>query len=472
MNEIIETPSLLDTKLDARELSDDARLDEIAAALGAALAEGRTGAVRAFLERHESADQATILDHLPTAETQAAMRILPLRDRAEVFGYLAPDCQIEIAETMPRPDLAALMTAMSHDERVDFYKRLAPLAQEAVMPGLALAEREDLRKLSSYAEDRVGAVMTSDYAVLAPDMSVPEALEALRRQAIEAETVYQAYIIDEERRLLGAVSLRDLIIAPPRARIRDVMDRDPLSIAAAAPRDEAADLIARYDLMALPVLDAENRLVGIVTQDDAMDVQEERATEDFQRIGTVQPIGTSVRRARIPTLYRARIVWLVLLVFGNILSGAGIALFEDTIAAYVALVFFLPLLIGSGGNAGSQAATLTVRALATGDVRPKDWGRLFGREIVVALLLGLTMAFAVSFIGVYRGGVELAVVVALSMVLIVVIGSAVGMTLPFVLSRLGRDPATASAPLVTSIADVVGVLIYFAIATSVLDLPA
>lgn len=472
MNDVIDTTTLLDAKLDSEALADEARLDEIGGALRTALAEGRATAVREFLERHESADQAAIVDHVDTADALAALRTLPLRDRAEVFGYLSSDCQIDVAEAMGRHDLAALMNAMSHDERVDFYKRLAPLAQEAVMPGLARAEREDLRKLSSYPEDRVGAVMTSDYAVLSPEMTVPEAIEALRRQAIDAETVYQAYIVDEARRLLGVVSLRDLMIAPPRARVRDVMDCDPLFVGANAKREEAANLIARYDLMALPVINGDDRLVGIVTQEDAMDVQEERATEDFQRIGTVQPIGTSVKRAQIPTLYKARIVWLVLLVFGNVLSGAGIALFEDTIAAYVALVFFLPLLIGSGGNAGSQAATLTVRALATGDVRLRDCGRLLGRELIVAVLLGLTMAVAVSFIGAYRGGVELAIVVAVSMVVIVVIGSVVGMTLPFVLSRFGRDPATASAPLVTSIADVAGVLIYFAVATAVLDTPA
>jgi len=226
--------------------------------------------------------------------------------------------------------------------------------------------------------------------------------------------------------------------------------------------------ISRYDVLAMPVVDAQNRIVGIVTHDDAMDVLQEEATEDFHRVGSVGDLDRSVRGASIGLLYRKRIGWLILLVFGNLLSGAGIHYYEDTIASVVALVFFLPLLIGSSGNAGAQAATLMVRALATGDVMLKDWGRMLGREVLIALLLGLTMALAVSTIGWYRGGTGVAVSVALTMVLVVIVGSLIGMSLPFVLSRLKLDPATASAPLVTTLADAAGVFIYFGVATAIL----
>jgi magnesium transporter len=202
-----------------------------------------------------------------------------------------------------------------------------------------------------------------------------------------------------------------------------------------------------------------------------MDVAEQEATEDFHSIGTVGKLEKSVRDAGVPLLYRKRVLWLVLLVFGNIISGAGIAYFEDTIAAYVALVFFLPLLIGSAGNAGSQAATLMVRALATGDVHTRDWGRMLRRELGVAGLLGLTMAVAVSVLGIFRGGQEIALVVALTMVVVVIIGSMVGVSLPFLLSCFKLDPATASVPLITSIADAAGVIIYFSMASALLGLP-
>jgi magnesium transporter len=235
--------------------------------------------------------------------------------------------------------------------------------------------------------------------------------------------------------------------------------------------EDAARKIARYDVIALPVVDHDGKLVGIITHDDALDVMEAEATEDFHRVGTVTNLESGVGTASVGMLYRARIVWLMLLVFGNIFSGAGIAHFEDTIAAHLALMFFLPILIASGGNAGSQSATLMVRALATGEIGMSDWGRVLGRELVVAVLLGLSMAAAIAIIGVVRGGWEIALVIALSMILIVIVGSLIGMVLPFLLSRFNMDPATASTPLVTSIADATGVLIYFSIANTILAMP-
>lgn len=464
-----ETATLDELRISPSSLEDRTDLDMVVEAIVACLREGRSEALKTFFNAHEPADLASFLDELEPQDALAAMRHADLRDQAQIFGYLNPACQTAIARLMTRRDLAAIMSAMSHDERADLFNRLDPEAQEAILPGLAQAEREDLRKLASYAEGTVGSVMTSDYATVASTARVAEAIEALRLQAPDSETIYQAFIVDGERRLVGSISLRELLLAHPSACVADLMDADPVHIRAEAPRQEAANLIARYDLLALPVINGGDKLVGIITHDDAMDVQQEEATNDFQKVGSVQALGATVRGASIVKLYRARIVWLVLLVFGNILSGAGIAVFEDTISAYVALVFFLPLLIGSGGNAGSQAATLMVRALATGDVRTSDWASMLGREVLVAGLLGLTMALAVSVIGVARGGPEIALVVALSMVVIVLVGSIVGMSLPFILDRFKLDPATASAPLVTSIADAAGVLIYFTIATRILS---
>ena len=465
-----DTP-LCDLKIGQAALADRDSLDTVVEAIRTCLREGGSATLRAFFEAHEPADLAAFLERLPSAEALAAMRHVEIRDQALIFGYLDAPCQTAVARLMSRRDLAALMSAMSHDERADLFNRLDPEAQEALLPGLAHAEREDLRKLAAYPEGTVGSVMTSDYATVLSTATADEAIAALRVQAPNSETIYQAYIVDPERRLVGSISLRELLLARPDQRVADMMDPEPVHVRADAPREEAANLIARYDLLALPVIDGGDKLVGIVTQDDAMDVEREEATSDFHKVGTVQKLTAGVRDAGIFVLYRARIVWLVLLVFGNIFSGAGIAAFEDTIQAYVALVFFLPLLIDSGGNAGSQSATLMVRALATGDVRAGDWTSMLGREVLVAGLLGLSMALAVSLIGVVRAGPEIALVVAASMVLIVVVGSVIGMSLPFILSRFNLDPATASAPLVTSIADATGVLIYFALATRFLPPP-
>jgi magnesium transporter len=469
---VLERNALLELTSDRNAFDGDEKLEGIAQAVQTALRAGKSDELREFVDAQEPADVASILDHLDTADALSVMRQVDLHEQAKIYGYLDADCQIALADRMGRRDFARLMAAMSHDERVDLFKHLAPDAQEAVLPALAQAERDDLRKLASYPEDRAGSVMTSDYATLTPDMTAREAIDALRHQALDAETVYQSYIVDDQRRLVGVLSLRDLIVARANKRVGELMDTNPVFIHAEEPREEAAQLISRYDLIALPVINGGDKLVGIITQDDAMDVQEEEATADFHAVGTVRGLKTGVREAGIFMLYRARIVWLVLLVFGNIFSGAGIAYFEDTIAAYLALLFFLPLLIASGGNAGSQSATLMVRAIATGDVRIGDWASLLARELAIALMLGVTMALAVSVIGVFRGGPEIALVVAISMVLIVIVGSIIGMSLPFLLSKFKLDPATASAPLVTSIADASGVLIYFAIARQVLEMPA
>lgn len=414
------------------------------------------------------ADVAGTLAELEPTDVRRLLTQVPSDARAEIFGYLPPEFQLAIVQLMARRELVALFVEMSADERADLYNALPGEAQESLLPALAQVEREDIRRLAAYEEGTVGSVMTSDYATLTPELTARQAVEQLRRVAPDKETIYQAYVVDELRHLMGTVSLRDLIIAPPHARVEQFMKREPIHCDADEARDEAAKMIAKYDLIALPVTDADARLIGIVTYDDAMDVAEEAATAGFHKAGGSAALVGSIRDASITSLYRSRVFWLVVLVFGNIFSGAGIAHFEDTIAAHLALLFFLPLLIASAGNAGSQASTLMVRALATGDVQMRDWGRMLGREFLVAGLLGATMAVAISGIGVWRGGPDIAGVVALTMIIVVVVGSLIGMSLPFMMSRLKIDPATASAPLVASIADVTGVVIYFSIAAAVL----
>lgn len=463
-----DSPPLSDMRIDHTTVEDERELDIVAQELSLYLRRGEFGAVKGFFAVQEIADVASLFEHMDPEDALLAMRQLGLKDQAETFGYLRPSTQVDMAERMSREELAKLMAAMSHDERVDLFKALDPKAQEALLPGLAKAEREDLRRLASYPEGTVGAIMTSDYATLRPETTAPQALDALRRQASDVETVYTAYVVDRTHKLLGVVSLRDLLLARSRQSVAEIMEPDPVVIQVDGAQEEAATLVARYDLLALPVVDEDGRMVGIVTQDDAMDVAEEEATEDIYKSSNVGEFEGSVRDASLFSLYRARIVWLVLLVFGNIFSGAGISFFEGTISGNLALLFFLPLLIGSGGNAGAQSATLMVRALATGDVRASDWGAMLGRELLIGLGLGLTMALAVSTIGVVRAGVPIALVVASAMVLIVLLGALIGVSLPFVLSRFRLDPATASGPLVTSIADVMGVLVYFGIAAVLL----
>ncbi|HAB91355.1 MAG TPA: magnesium transporter [Pseudomonas sp.] len=411
-------------------------------------------------------DLADVLEQLDPTLGWRLLECLP--DRADVFSYFEPEQQVRMAREFPRATLAELVSEMPADERTDLFKRFDQNQRDILLPALAHAEREDIRRLSAYVEGTAGALMTSDYATLKKDMTVLQAMTYLRDEAPDAETIYQAYVIDEQRRLLGAVSLRDLILADLNKSIKDLMTSDVVSAHVTDDQEDIAKKIARYDLLALPIIDEDDILIGIVTYDDAMDVVSAEATDDIHKSAGVSTVVGNIKDASIALLYRKRIFWLILLVFGNLFSGAGIAHFEDIIAANIVLVFFLPLLVDSGGNAGSQSATLMVRALATGEVVMRDWLYLIGREALVALALGCTMAAAVSVLGYIRGDETVALVLALSMVSIVMIGCMIGMSLPFILSKFNFDPASASAPLITSVCDATGVVIYLFIASRLL----
>lgn len=410
------------------------------------------------------ADALALLDDRELSTTLALIKADPL---ASIIGYLPLSRQARALTLMPRSAAVAMLEEMSSDERADLFNAL-PEGGEALLPALAQAEREDIRRLASYDEDSVGAIMSSQYATLRPGLTAAQAIDELRRLAPDSETIYNAYVVDDERRLIGVTTLRRLILASADTLVAEIMESQPVSARVDADRETAASTIARYDFIALPVLDQDGRMVGIVTADDALDVLEEEATEDFHKAGGSASLPTRMKDASVRLLYRKRVFWLVLLVFVNIFSGAGMAHFEDVLAANIALVFFLPLLIDSGGNAGSQSSTMMVRALATGDVHLRDWAGMLGRELAVATLLGLTMALAVSAVGAFRAGPEIALVVALTMFFIVIVGSVIGMSLPFLLSRFKGDPASASSPLITTISDISGILIYFGIASQLL----
>ena len=279
------------------------------------------------------------------------------------------------------------------------------------------------------------------------------------------------YVTDNRGVLVGHLRLRTLIMAAPSARIGDLQEETLVALHTLQDREEAVAVFRKYDLYALPVVDSDDVLIGIVTSDDILDVSAEEATEDFHKGVAIRPLDEGYLRTSLRTIYRSRIPWLIILVFINLFSGAGIAFFETLIGAYVALVFFLPLLIDSGGNAGSQSATLVIRSMALGEMTLKDFARTFWRETLVSMALGLSMAVAVFFLAWWRAGLTIGIAVALAMTAVVTMGSLIGMLLPFILRKLRMDPAVASAPLVTSLVDILGVLIYFSIASFFLRVP-
>jgi len=424
-----------------------------------------TESLRAISREVHPAILANRLEERSAEEIYALLEALDMDARAYVLSHFSKNTAGEVAALYSNEDLADIIERMAHDDRVDLIRNLPEVRREPLLSNVSEEEREDILKLIQYPEHYAGSLMTSDFVRLRKEMTVAEALNRIRYVAKDRETIYYTYVVDSDGVLNGIISLKNLILSNPDSLIADVMYTEVVSVRVDEEREEVARQLSSYELIAVPVVDHSDRLVGIITFDDVMQVQEEEATIDFHKMGSVGLMDISLRDAPVSMLFIKRIPWLLILVFMNIFSGAGIAYFEDTIEAVVALVFFLPLLIDSGGNAGSQASTLMVRALATGDVRIRDWLRLFGKEILVALSIGLAMALAVSFIGFFRAGTDVAIVVSITMVCCVVTGSLLGMSLPFLLQKLKFDPATASAPLITSVADISGVLMYFGIAT-------
>jgi len=426
-------------------------------------------ALRGTLADWPAPEIADLLLHLRKADRVMLFRALPRTVAADVFSQLSFEEQGDLLRDLTDDETRWLLVDMPPDNRTGLLSELPGQATQRLLNLLEPDDLEQTRWLLGYPEGSVGRLMTPHYVAVRPDWTVGESMEHIRAHGRNSETVNRIYVTDEKWHLLDDIELRHFIFSDSDTRVSEIMDHRVISVSASENRETAVEQISRYDLIAVPVVDTDGVLVGIVTVDDVLDIAAAEATEDFHRVGSVGPVKMSLREAPVGFMYRRRIGWLMALVVMNVFSGAGIAYYEDTIAAAVALVFFLPLLIDSGGNAGSQSATLMVRALATGDVRNADWFKLISKELVVALAIGLTMAVGVSAISFFRAP-EVLVVVALTMTLIVLVGSLLGMSLPFLLTRFGFDPATASAPLITSLADISGVLIYFSIATWYLGL--
>jgi magnesium transporter len=412
-----------------------------------------------------------LISELPDRDGVIIFRLLP-RDLAnETFHYLSQEVQELLIHSLAdkQSRLTDLLNELKPDDRTALLEEMPGHVSQRLIQLLSPEERRIALQLLGYPEYSIGRLMTPDYVAVKPYFTINQTLEHIRLYGRESETLSVIYVVDNDWKLIDDLKIRDILMADPESSIRDVMDNRFVSLIAFDDQETATHVFQDHDRVVLPVTDSDGILLGIVTIDDVMDVLEEEATEDFHKFGSIQDAVFNPLKASVMFLYQKRILWLFILVFMNVFSGAALSVFEHTIEALVALVFFLPLLIGSGGNAGAQSATLIIRALATGDVEPKDWFRLVGKEVMVSLLLGLTMALAVSLIASLRAP-EIMVVVGLSMVCIVLIGSVIGLLLPFIFNRFRLDPATASAPLITSIADISGVLIYFSIANWYLNL--
>ncbi len=426
-------------------------------------------ALRARISQEPAARLAALLEDVAPHDRMLIYRLLPRAKAQDVFDCLDAEQQNTLIEHMAQDEARAALTALTPDDRTALFEEMPSPVVRKLMDLLPDAQRSDAQMLLNYPPDSVGRLMTNKYVRVRPHWTCAQVLDHIRQYGSDSETLWMVYVVNEQRQLLDDVRVRQILIADPASPVSALMDGTFVALHTHQECAHAVALFRKYDVFAIPVVDADNVLLGIVTADDMLSVDEDEATEDFHKLGTVQPLEVRFSDASIGALLRSRLGWLLGLVVVNIFSGAGIVMFEGVIAKVIPLVFFLPLLIGSGGNSGSQSVTLTVRALATGDVRLRDWPRLVVREALLGVLLGLSMAAVVFLLGLYRGGWLLGCIVALAMLAVVVVGSLVGQILPFVLRGVGLDAATAGSPLVTSVADITGVLIYLSIASAMLN---
>ena len=423
-------------------------------------------ALKGALNAYDSIQIAELIEDCSEGEEIIYFRLLGRMQAKDVFQLLSHDIQEQIIEGLANnvQTLSNLLNDIEPDDRTAFFEELPGTVTQRLMQLLSPEERNITTQLLGYPEDSIGRLMTPEYVAVKPHFTIEQTFNHIRKFGRDSETLNVIYVVSDDWKLVDDLRIKEIILAYPTKKIEDLTDNRFVALNVLDDQETAIRAFSDYDRVALPVVDDEGILLGIVTVDDIMDVVEEESTEDFHKFGSFQSAITNPLKERVIDLYKNRIVWLVALVFVNIFSGAAIASFGDTISAYVSLVFFLPLLIGSGGNAGSQSATLMIRSLATGDVELSDWYKLIGKELLVSLLLGVTMAVGVALIASIRSP-EIIWVASLTMVLIVVTGSLIGMLLPFIFTTLKLDPATASAPLITSITDICGVVIYFSVAS-------
>lgn len=422
-----------------------------------------------LLNEYDSIELAELIEKTTGKDEAILFRLLNRTQSKDVFQLLSHAKQKQIIKGLAqnKQKLSDLLNDMDPDDRTAFFEELPGEVTQQLMQWLTPEKRGITIELLGYPEDSIGRLMTPEYVAVRPHFTVEETFEHIRKYGRDSETLNVIYIVDNNWKLLDDIRIKELILASPQQKIGELMDSKFVALNAMDDQERAIKIFRDYDRVALPVTNADGILIGIVSFDDIMDVVEEESTEDFHKFGSIQSAISNPLTERVFSLYKNRVVWLVALVFMNVFSGAAIANFENLIQSVVSLIFFLPLLIDSGGNAGSQSATLMIRSLAMGDVKISDWYRLITKELAVSLLLGITMALAVSAIASFRAP-EIALVVSITMLLTVVNGSLIGLLLPFVFTKLKLDPATASAPLITSIADISGVVIYFSVATRVL----
>lgn len=442
------------------------------------ISERKLSILKEILSDWTPADIADLIVDLPEQDKVIVFRVLPVDLATDTFEHLEFDTQEELLKAMGNEEVAAILNDMSPDDRTALLEELPGTSAKRLIQLLSTEERKVVQTLLGYPENSVGRLMTPDYIAVKQDWTVLETLDYIREHGADSETLNVIYIVDAKGKLIDDIRIREVILSPLERKILDLMDENYTALNVHDDQETAVELFKKYDRVALPVIDNHGILIGIVTVDDVLDVAEEEATEDIQKIAGVSALEEPFPTIPIFSMVRKRAIWLTILFVAQILTAVAMGFFGDEISKAVVLSIFIPLVISSGGNSGSQAATLVIRAMAVGEIVLADWWLIMRREILSGLMLGgilgvigfVQVAILANIFHVISSfWVLIGITVFFSLIGIVLWGTISGSMLPFILKKLGADPATSSAPLIATLCDVTGLVIYFSVALLVLS---
>jgi magnesium transporter len=418
------------------------------------------------------AEIAELLLDIEKHDRVLLFRALPRDISSDVFSYLEYDERDALLRDMTDQETKELLADLSPDDRTDLLEELPSKATRRMLNLLSPEDLKEARELLGYPEDSIGRSMTPDFVAVRPFWTIDQALEHIRKFGKDSETIYRIYVTDKDGRLMDDILLRNIIIANKDKTIEDLMDHHVVSVSAFEDQEEAVRAMEKYDVFALPVVDSQGQLVGIVTFDDIMDIQSEETTEDFQKISAIAPVDQSYLSASVWRLWGKRYPWLLALLLANFITASVISAYEEILQQVVVLVSFIPLLIGTAGNSGTQSSTLIVRSLATGEVELGSWLRVIAKELLVGIMLGIALGVVAYLVGFIIGGdnISVALVVSFSMISLIIWANLIGAILPMLIEKVNLDPAVISSPLIATLIDVSGIVVYFNIAMMLLDI--
>ena len=424
-----------------------------------------------YLEQINNQDIPALFEELSQEDMVRLFRVLPKDEAADVFSYMEPDLQEKLINSLTDKELKNVLDELFMDDTVDLVEEMPSNVVKRILRSVSKEDRKTINELLKYPDDSAGSIMTTEFIDLKVNMTVDKAFEKIKKIGIKKETVYTCYVLDIRREIIGSVDIKDLLLADRDILIKDIMETNVIAVNTLDDKEEVVKQFDKYDVMALPVVDKEERLVGIITVDDAIDVLQEETTEDFELMAAMTPTEDSYFKTSVFSHAKNRILWLLILMLSSAVTGAIITHYENAFAAIPVLVSFIPMIMGTGGNCGSQSSTLIIRGMAIDEISLKDFAKAIWKELRVSLLVGLVLAVVNGIrIMIQYNDFMLSIVLGLTLIATVILAKLLGCVLPMLAKKFKLDPAIMASPLITTIVDTCSILIYFAIAVNIMNI--